>query len=168
MISPKEIQLVPKAIGSTNVVLWNRADQVQAVLDVSVTAPHAQLERDIARILGISGVQVDGAGSSVVLRGEVPNALLVEQALDLARAYFSPAKQGDETPEVINLLRVGGHQQVMLEVVVAEMSRALGREIATNFSAAIERATESPSRSWAFSTDSPRSTTTTAARTRSS
>jgi pilus assembly protein CpaC len=36
--------------------------------------------------------------------------------------------------DVINLLEVGGEHQVMLEVVIAEMSRTIGRELGSNWS----------------------------------
>jgi pilus assembly protein CpaC len=56
--------------------------------------------------------------------------------VEIATAYYSDA---EEAPAVVNLLDVGGHQQVMIEIVVAEMSRTLGREMGTNFAAVIER-----------------------------
>jgi pilus assembly protein CpaC len=45
--------------------------------------------------------------------------------------------EGEDTPQVVNLIEVGGNHQVMLKVVIAEMSRSLTREFGTNFAALI-------------------------------
>lgn len=42
---------------------------------------------------------------------------------------------GDRVPQVINLLRICGEQQVMLKVTVAEVNRSAARQIGVNFSA---------------------------------
>jgi len=128
VLSPRELQFVAKKIGATNVVLWDPQGTPQAALDVHVGTPHSQVESEIQRVLGNPDVKVDSAGESIVLKGSVANALASEQAMTVARGFF-PGKQEN----VINLLEVGGDQQVMLEVVVAEMSRTLRREMGTNF-----------------------------------
>jgi Flp pilus assembly secretin CpaC len=38
---------------------------------------------------------------------------------------------------VVNALEVGGNQQVMIEVIIAEMQRNLGRRLTTNWNAAV-------------------------------
>ena len=55
----------------------------------------------------------------------------------LARAYLGMTKEGRRDGEIVNLLEVGGHQQVMLKVVFAEMSRTVGREFGANFNGLI-------------------------------
>jgi len=136
VLSPRELQLVPQAVGATNVVLWDSKGEVQAVFEVDVSATHTQIERDIHRILGLTDIAVHSAGNSIALQGSTPDALSAERAVELATAYYSAA---EEPPTIVNLLDVGGHQQVMIEIVVAEMSRTLGREMGTNFAAVIER-----------------------------
>ncbi len=128
VLSPRELQFVAKKIGATNVVLWDPQGTPQAALDVHVGTPHSQVESEIQRVLGNPDVKVDSAGESIVLKGSVSNALAAEQAITVARGFFP-----DQAEKVINLLEVGGDQQVMLEVVVAEMARSLRREMGTNF-----------------------------------
>jgi pilus assembly protein CpaC len=72
----------------------------------------------------------------VVLKGSVPTAIHMEQALSVARAVIS--EDGKEAKKIVNLLQVRGHQQVMLEVVIAEMSKVVRREFGTNFNALFE------------------------------
>jgi pilus assembly protein CpaC len=80
-------------------------------------------------VLGNDGIAVDSAGESVVLKGTVGSPIDVEHALMVARAFMAEKKESN----IINLLEVGGDQQVMIEVVIAEMSRVLRRRMGSNF-----------------------------------
>jgi pilus assembly protein CpaC len=135
VLSPRELQFVPKAIGHTNVVIWDPRGTPQAALEVSVGTTHSNIESDLRRVLGAQDIRVDSAGESIVLTGSVPNALVAEQAVDVTQAMFG--KKGKDEHPIINLLEVGGGQQVMIEVVLAEMARSWGREIGSNFTAAL-------------------------------
>ncbi len=142
VLSPREIQLVPKAIGATNVVLWDPQGQPQAALEISVGSTFSHVEADLRRVLGSPDIRVDSAGNSVVLTGSVSSTLAAEQALTITRAVVNAGsgkgrnKKKQDT-EVINLLEIGGGQQVMIEVTLAEMSRSLRREIGTNIAGLI-------------------------------
>jgi pilus assembly protein CpaC len=71
-------------------------------------------------------VRVTAAGDKIMLSGKVTSAAALAQVMALTEAY-SPAEK------ILNLLEVGGVQQVMLEVRVAEMSRSLIRRLGFNF-----------------------------------
>lgn len=128
-----EIQLVAKDIGTTNLLIWDQRGRPQAAIDIHVGAPHSKLESELRRILGSSDIRVDSAGNGIVLSGSVPTAIAMEHALSIARAVLSD--EGREAKKVVNLLEVRGHHQVMLEVVIAEMSRTVRREFGVNFNA---------------------------------
>jgi pilus assembly protein CpaC len=129
VLSPRRFQLVAKAVGTTNVVVWDSRDRPQAVIDVEVGTAYSHIERRLREVFVSDEFHFESAGDSLILTGNVPNALAAEQALDVVRAYL-PSEQRDR---VINLLEVGGGQQVMLQVVIAEMSRSLTRRLGTNF-----------------------------------
>ena len=129
VLSPRELQLVAKSIGTTNVLLWDSKGMPKAAIDVSVGTPHSHLESELRRVLGNDGIAVDSAGESVVLKGTVGSAIDVEHALMVARAFMAEKKESN----IINLLEVGGDQQVMIEIVIAEMSRVLRRRMGSNF-----------------------------------
>jgi pilus assembly protein CpaC len=129
VLSPRELQLVGKSIGTTNVLLWDSKGMPKAAIDVSVGTPHSHLESELRRVLGNDGIAVDSAGESVVLKGTVGSPIDVEHALMVARAFMAEKKESN----IINLLEVGGDQQVMIEVVIAEMSRVLRRRMGSNF-----------------------------------
>jgi pilus assembly protein CpaC len=140
ILSPREIQLVAKSVGSTNVLVWDSRGMLQASIDVQVGAVQARLVRELQRVLGTTEISVDMAGEAIVLRGTVPSLQASEQAELVARAFFTTADGGenihdsDSALPVLNLLTVGGDHQVMIEVRIAEMSRDVRRNLGVNFS----------------------------------
>ena len=134
VLSPREVQLVPVKIGATNVVLWDASGVPALVLDAQVGSSFTPIQRRIVSVLGIDGVEVEGAGEAVVLKGTVPSPVHAERAVAIAQAYFP--KDGEK--RVVNALEIGGNQQVMIEVVLAEMQRSLGRDLTVNWSTIIE------------------------------
>jgi len=129
-----EIQLIARAVGNTNVLIWDSQNRLQASIDIHVGAVRAQLVRELQRVLGRNDVNVDMAGDAVVLRGTVPSLETSEAAGIVAKAFFAGEGEG-QGARVINLLSVGGNQQVMLEVKIAEMSRSIRRSLGTNLQA---------------------------------
>lgn len=152
VLGSREVQLVPKTTGSTNVVFWGNNSKLLGALDVAIGAPHSALERALRRSLGVDTISVEGAGNAILLKGTVPDALTQENALRIARAYAAVdedgkgeqiGKRGDKENEasgarIVNLLGVGGDHQVMLKVVIAEMNRTKNRGFGTNFAASID------------------------------
>lgn len=138
VLGTRELQIVAKAIGNTNVMIWDRQGRLQSAIDIHVGAFRSQLVRELQRVLGNPAVSVDMAGESIVLRGNVPNLEASEQATLITRAFFARGEEGlgrgEGEPQVINLLEVGGNQQVMIEITIAELSREVRRNLGTNFS----------------------------------
>ncbi|WP_027175849.1 type II and III secretion system protein family protein [Desulfovibrio aminophilus] len=126
LISPRQIYITGKKTGTTNLTLWGPGDRVNAVYDLEVVPDVTQLKHMLHTVLpSEAGIRVLSSGESVTLSGSVSSATNLATALSLAEAS-APGK-------VVNLLRVGGVQQVMLEVRVAEMSRSVMKRLGFNF-----------------------------------
>jgi pilus assembly protein CpaC len=153
-ISARELYLLGKDMGMTNVIVWSKGGQA-TVIDVTVASEPKLLESEIASLLpGGNQVKVHSTADSIVLTGTVDDAETATQAVEIARAWVRrltrgivmPVSGGDgkggtnitvgETrnvaqtaqvagPIVINMLRVRAPMQVMLEVKVAEISKTL-------------------------------------------
>jgi pilus assembly protein CpaC len=134
VLNATELQLVAKLVGTTNLLVWDGSGKLQAAIDVHVSSPQSQLQAELRRILEVEDITVESTGHATVLKGSVPSAVKLEQALEVSKAYLGAESQG----KIVNLLQVGGNQEVMLKVVVAEMSRTLGREFGVNFNALID------------------------------
>jgi pilus assembly protein CpaC len=132
VLDPRQAHLVAKTIGDTNVALWNANGKLEAVFDVHVGSPHSQIETELRRVLHNDTIEVDGAGRALVVRGSVASPTQMERAVQVANAFFD--RERDEPSQVINMLEVGGNQQVMISIIIAEMKRTLGRDLGTNWS----------------------------------
>lgn len=133
VLSPREVQLVPSRIGNTNLVLWESGGEPTMVLDVQVGTSYTHIERQLRSTLHSPDIRVDNAGEGIVLYGTVASPVQVERALAIAKAYFPE----DADQRVVNALEVGGNQQVMIEVIIAEMERSLGRRLSVNWDSII-------------------------------
>lgn len=130
VIDARTVQVVAKEPGDTNVLLWNAQGQLASAVDLHVGVGQNQMIAELRRVLGEHDIRVDMAGSSVVLRGTVFRMEDRERAESVAHAFFAgERKEGERSPNVINLIDVAGNHQVMLEVVIAEVSRNIGREL---------------------------------------
>jgi len=134
VLSPKELQLVPKEVGGTNLLLWSSRGRPEAAIDVQVGTQHRHIESELRRIFQSEDITVDGTPEGVILRGSVWSAVAMEQAVEVAGSFLGE----DGVDNVVNLLRVRGNQQVMLEVIIAEMGTSVAREFGMDFNALIE------------------------------
>jgi pilus assembly protein CpaC len=126
LTSPQEVYINGLSPGTTNLSVWGRARFSSA--RVTVEADVSQLKENLAQVLPKERIGVVAADESVVLSGEVSGPVAQQTAVNLAASYVGGKKE-----RVINLLNVGGVQQVMCEVRVAEISRSVGRRIGVNF-----------------------------------
>jgi pilus assembly protein CpaC len=127
--SPQEVYVNGLAPGTTNLSVWGRGRFTSA--RVTVEADVGQLKESLAQVLPKEKIGVMPANESVVLTGEVSGPVAQQTALSLAAAAVGGKKE-----RVINLLNIGGVQQVMCEVRLAEINRSLGRRIGINFAIA--------------------------------
>ena len=125
VLSPKQIYLTGKAIGVTTLTLWKENGELFSAFDIRVTPDLSQLREQLHRMLPDEpGILVTAAQDHVTLSGTISNLARQSRALEVAEP-FAPKK-------IVNLLQVGGAQQVMLEVRVAEMDRNLIRHLGVN------------------------------------
>lgn len=142
LLSPREVYLLGKTIGSTNIAMLDRAGRCTLV-DVSVGMDTAALTASLKELLPLEGqIVVSSAADSLVLSGVVSDAAAADRALDIAGAYVRKVTGGLQGgraathDQIVNMLAVAAPQQVMLEVKVAEISKALLDQFGINFARA--------------------------------
>ncbi|MDH6590741.1 pilus assembly protein CpaC [Variovorax sp. TBS-050B] len=119
LLSPTDLFFRGRQAGSMNVVLQS-ADGTCYIKDVIVTIDPGALQAKLAELMPEeSRIRVRSAERSIVLTGEISDALKLDDVMSLASAYGADGKK------VVNLLRVATPQQVMLEVKIAEVSKTL-------------------------------------------
>ncbi|HNP28614.1 MAG TPA: type II and III secretion system protein family protein [Nitrospirales bacterium] len=126
VLSTKQIYLTGIEIGTTTLTLWGQDGQVANVFQVQVSPDVSRLKEQLHTMLPHEpGIQVMNSHEHITLAGNVSNMESLAKALTLAEPY-APQK-------IINLVQVGGVQQVMMEVKVAEMQRGLMKRLGVNF-----------------------------------
>lgn len=132
LVSPQELFVLGKSVGSTNLMLWQAGSGVQ-VLDASVQWDVMLLKQQLHAVLPQEAdIGIHAAGDSVVLSGRISSITRADHAVAMADSFVrtharlttgGPTRAGSS--RVVNLLRVNQPQQVMLEVQVAEVSRSV-------------------------------------------
>lgn len=130
ILKSRQLYVVGKKLGSTNVTLWDKSNTVVSVLGIEVTHDIEGLKSRLHQMLPDETIEVRSAQGDLVLSGEVSSAPRVDAAVQLAQSFQG---SGDERGNVLNMMQVGGAQQVMLEVQVAEVSRDLLKNIGARF-----------------------------------
>lgn len=145
--SPTQLYLLGRSLGTTNVLLWDSNNRLIETMDVEVVHDLTGLKTKLHQLLPEENIEVFSAQGALVLRGQVRSAAAMDTAMKVAKTYAaqtSSVVQGKgeaaeaapaQSLEVINLLSVGGSQQVMLEVKVAEMQRSLIKNLNVRFNA---------------------------------
>lgn len=118
LLSPGELYLIGKRVGSMNLILQSQTNEC-TVMDITVAMDASSLQAKFAELMPTEkNIKVAAAEDTLIVSGEVADAIKVERALTLAAAY-APDKR------LVNLLRAAAAHQVMLEVKVAEVSRTI-------------------------------------------
>ncbi len=124
---PREVYLLGRKNGQTNLMLWGKGSTTR-LHDIAVSTDTETLKGKLQEwVPGIDDLRVESVGEHLMLSGVAQDAVKVHRAMLMAEAFSGERK-------VINLLRVGSAQQVMLEVKVAEVSRNLLDELGVDLS----------------------------------
>jgi pilus assembly protein CpaC len=132
LISEKEVYVNGLSPGVTNLSIWGKNRFTSAT--VTVEADLTLLKEKLHQILPGQNIEVKAAGSSVVLSGEVSGPLAQDTALTLA-GNWAGGPVANRRQNVVNLLHVGGVQQVMVEVRLAEIDRTILDRMGINWTA---------------------------------
>ncbi|MGL6314575.1 type II and III secretion system protein family protein [Vibrio sp. WXL103] len=142
MLKSNELFLIGKKLGSTNLMAWDSQGRLIESVNIQVTHDLNSLKSKLFEFLPNESIEVHSAQNRLVLSGQVTNQAAMSMALRIAETYAagqtadeeneSLSTQVDQTG-VINLMTIGGAQQVMLEVTIAEVQRSLVRRFDADF-----------------------------------
>lgn len=140
VLGSDDLYVLGKDLGTTNVLLWDRNDVLVSSLAISITHDLDGLKRQLNTVLPGERIEVASVQRNLVLSGQISSAVKMDAALQIAKGFLEQAATAKEkimfqqqagstgnndkkSGEVINLMTVGGSQQVMLQVKVAEVRR---------------------------------------------
>jgi pilus assembly protein CpaC len=100
IISPRELYLLGKNFGSTNLILWRKGGPT-TLIDVVNNLDAAILQDRINQLLpNEKGIVVEASADSVVLSGMVSSAVQVQHAVEIAESYVRNINKGLVLPIV--------------------------------------------------------------------
>ena len=124
VISPSELYVLGKDLGTTNVLLWDRDNHLIGAINVEVQHDLESLKRKFAELLPGQPIEVRASQRSIVLSGRVSDAEAMNAATRIAATFLAQvqtakkseqfqqgnsSRREDKTVgEVINLLQIGG------------------------------------------------------------
>lgn len=115
VVSPQELYLLGKKTGSTNVLVWHAGERTTAI-DVTVGADTVAVQALFKQLMPDQKLlRVSAAGESLVLSGQVSDAVRVQQAVQIAEEYSGK--------KVMNMLTTDHLPQVLIEVKIAEVKK---------------------------------------------
>src|SRR5688572_20724442 len=151
VINPTQLYVLAKDIGTTNVLFWSRDNRLIGSINLEVVHDLDGLKAKLHQLLPVEPIEVYSAQRSIILKGRASNVSSMNAAVRVAEGYLAQvqtAKQAQEfeqesqsrredksVGQVINLIEVGGSQQVMLEVKVAEIARTEVKRLHARFNA---------------------------------
>ena len=110
-----------KAVGSTNVLVYNPQRHLVEVIDVRVGVDTGSLQADLAAALPGEKIAARNVADGVLLTGEVSTSGVAARAIAIAERYAPKA--------VTSNLIARASEQVMLEVRVIEAGRTALRDV---------------------------------------
>jgi len=152
VISPVQMYVLAKDIGNTNLLFWSRDGRLLGTMNLEVTHDLDGLKVKLHQLLPDEAIEVHSAQRSIVLKGRASNVMVMDAAVRIAEGYLaqiqtakdvqqfelragSSRREDKSVGSVINLIEVGGSQQVMLSVKVAEIERTELKRLNVNFMA---------------------------------
>lgn len=123
-LSDTSLYIQGKAVGATNVTLYDEEKKLLSVIDVLVQVDGKTVEEAIRATVPTSRIRVTNVGNRIRLSGTVKAPTDLPQVTEVAQQF--------STEPVIRAISVGQTQQVSIEVRVLEASRTVGRSVGVN------------------------------------
>jgi pilus assembly protein CpaC len=153
--TPRRIYVTGIEVGQSNVIVFDRAGNQIAALELEVERDSSVLSAMLQRLVPDSDINVEVVSDNIVLSGSVKNAGDSRKAQDIANIFangganaqpdsaasggggsggfgISLASQAPKS-SVVNMLTVEGEDQVHLKVTVAEVQRSIAKQLGVQF-----------------------------------
>jgi pilus assembly protein CpaC len=123
VVSPTEVLINGKTLGTTSLFLWDNSGNIK-LYSIEVTADAAGLQRYLKAVLEGEQVDVTASGNVVTLSGQVRDASMATQAVEIAKGTGATIVDNLTTPEAV---------QVQLRVRFAEVNKTAAKQFRAQF-----------------------------------
>lgn len=133
LLPNNELYVLGKKLGSTNIMIWDKNEQLADVIDIEITHDLNGLKARLHEFLPSEKLGVQTSQGQLLISGQASNIHKMNTAVELAKAYAAAASVSKVKSTVLNMMTVGGDHQVMLEVVIAEVQREVAKQFDSKF-----------------------------------
>ena len=119
-LTDHSLSILAKKIGTTRVSVYSDNKKLIGIFDVEVSYDVTRLSNEFKRRFPRARLRAASVNGRIMLTGEVPDAVTLDQAVTIARQFG---------PDIINSVAVSQPQQVLLEVRFIEIARNAGRDL---------------------------------------
>ena len=132
--SARKLFIIGIADGQTSMFVIDGEGRQITALEIEVGRDLNVLRQTLRSAMPKAQIEVKPAGNSILLVGNVANASEATQAVDIANAFVgvSSGLFTSRKGAVINTLTIRGRDQVMVKVVVSEVSRKAIKQLGIN------------------------------------
>jgi len=123
VLSPNELLLNGKTVGSTSLILWETGAG-PLLFSVEVTADAPGLERYLRAVMPAESIFVTASGNSLMLSGTMKEPVSAERAVEIAKGTGAGVIDNLIAPPAV---------QIMLQVRFAEVNRSGFKELSSIF-----------------------------------
>lgn len=129
--TPRRVSIIGVAVGQTDASFYDSFGRCVQIVDIRVEQDVSAAADLVRRILPNANVQMQAAGSSIILSGYVDNASDADKVVQIATQYVSKPDQ------VLNMLAIADRDQVQLNVRVVEVNRTVIKQLGFDLGALI-------------------------------
>jgi len=129
--TPRRVSIVGVAVGQTDAAFYDGVGRCIQIIDIRVEQDVSGAADLVRRILPGANVQLQAAGSSIILSGSVDNAADADKVVQIATQYVTRPDQ------VLNMLAIADRDQVQLNVRVVEVNRTVIKQLGFDLNALI-------------------------------
>ncbi len=127
-ISDRQLYILGKKIGSTNILLYDDSKHLIGVVDVDVRLDIGAIAREVRRGSGGRHIRIGEVNGDIVLSGDSGDAQTADRAMTIAQSLLPGG-------HVVNAMSISSPQQVELEVRFVEASRQAVRNLGVRWAA---------------------------------
>jgi pilus assembly protein CpaC len=88
MLHNRQLYVVGKALGTTNVVVWDKGERIFASFNIEVTHDLDTLKRKLHQLLPDEEIEVYSAQEKIILSGQVSSVVKMKAAEELAQSFL--------------------------------------------------------------------------------
>ncbi len=127
MHTSRRAYIIGLATGQANAFIFDKDGNQLLSLDIRVEKDLGSLVEMFSRIIPGSNIKAEMVNENIILTGTVANPMQATRARDIAARFVS------DKEKVLNMISVTAKEQVMLNVVVAEMNRDIIKRFGVNW-----------------------------------